>query len=144
MPGFQFGKALDLLVGLCANSACGWLHLEASMVVRRGRPVHSIMLGADKLIMCVFLFHETFHQQRIIIILMQVGHLESKLVMQFQNNEVFFNKSLAGIHHNCDYQHDALQVESTFPSFMALIFVDCLLLFLLWLCLLVFSFASYF
>jgi hypothetical protein len=27
---------------------------------------------------------------------------------------------------------------------MALIFVDCLLLFLLWLCLLVFSFASYF
>jgi len=49
MPGFQFGKALDLLVGLCASSACGWLHLEASMVVRRGRPVHSIMLGADNL-----------------------------------------------------------------------------------------------
>ncbi len=66
------------------------------MVVRRGRPVHSIMLGADNVIMCVFLFHETFHQQRIIIILLQVGHFWSKLVMQFQNNEVFFNKSLAG------------------------------------------------
>ncbi len=75
MVGFEFGKALDLLVRVCASNACGWLHLEAFMVVRRGKPVHSIILGADNLIICVFLFHETFHQQRIIIILMHVGHL---------------------------------------------------------------------